>query len=398
MRTTHRPTGRVTVTAHTRRAAKALAQELVDDGTLRSTSLRKAVENVPRHIFVPFYYVQDRTGVWQRHDVRDEYDAAALYRNVTLVTDIDGQGRALSFSSEPGLSTRMLDMLELEPGHRVLEIGTGTGYTTALLCELLGDTAVTSIDIAYTEAARVRLRSLGYTPTLVQGDGFHGVPAHHKYDRIISTVAVPHIPAAWIEQLRPGGLLLTDVRRNVTAGNLALLRHEGRGMLVAGRFVPGRAACMQLRRPAGEAVPPSCRVDYEVTAEVRRSHTSLNAPVCREPVPWFLACLSMPTRVTVGMRYGADYTNADTPRAVVLTGSDGSWAEVETDARPNGTRRVVQHGPTLLWEVVESAHALWRAHGRPGWEHLGVSATPTCQHVWLGSPDSDIRWDLPMRV
>ena len=104
----------------------------------------------------------------------------------------------------------MLEALDLRDGHRVLEIGTGTGYNAALLSHRLGGEHVVSIDIDpdLVRTAEQRLKELGHFPTLVTGDGQAGVPDHGPYDRIIATCAVPEIPLAWIEQLAPGGQCL----------------------------------------------------------------------------------------------------------------------------------------------------------------------------------------------
>ncbi|MGH3694552.1 MAG: methyltransferase domain-containing protein, partial [Pseudonocardiaceae bacterium] len=83
----------------------------------------------------------------------------------------------------------MLQALAVEDGHRVLQVATGTGYTAALLCERLGSTQVTSIDVDpdLTAAARARLRRCGYLPTVITGDGRDGYPEHALYDRTIAT-------------------------------------------------------------------------------------------------------------------------------------------------------------------------------------------------------------------
>ncbi|QYN32955.1 methyltransferase domain-containing protein [Pseudonocardia sp. DSM 110487] len=88
-------------------------------------------------------------------------------------------------------------MLDAAPGHTVLEIG--TGYNAALLCHRLGSEAVTSIDIdpELVDAARETLMSVGFTPTLVAGDGADGVPERAPFDRILATCAVPAVPGAW---------------------------------------------------------------------------------------------------------------------------------------------------------------------------------------------------------
>ena len=104
------------------------------------------------------------------------------------------------------------DHLGLSTQH-VLEIGTGTGYNAALLARYLGEQWVTSIDIdpVLSEQARANLKAAGYAPTVVRADGAGGWPSTAPCDRIISTAAViaGRLPYAWVEQTRPGGLILT---------------------------------------------------------------------------------------------------------------------------------------------------------------------------------------------
>lgn len=145
-----------------------------------------------------------------------------IYSDDTLVTalaDIPaesmGTGKmAVSSSTMPTLMIRMLEALDVRDGDRVLEIGTGTGYNAALLCQRLGSDNVFTVDLdaELVDLARDRLDSAGYTPTLVVRDGEHGLVEHAPYDRIISTCAVPAIPRPWIEQTAESGLILTDIK------------------------------------------------------------------------------------------------------------------------------------------------------------------------------------------
>ena len=211
-----------------------LADELTTKGKLSSPRWQAAFRATPRHVFVPEFVEQDQTGTWHRVVVDNDGAFAKVYSNTGLFTKLDADGRGVSSSSMPGLMTRMLELLDVRAGARVLEIGTGTGYNTALLCAGLGDQHVSSIDIDYTEAAGHRLASLGYRPMLRTGDGIEGIPDRAPFDRIIATVAVSHIPRAWLDQLFDDGLILADIKLNPAAGNLALVRK--RGEVAEGRF------------------------------------------------------------------------------------------------------------------------------------------------------------------
>lgn len=107
----------------------------------------------------------------------------------------------------------MLDRLGVRTGHRVLEIGTGTGYHAALLSHRLGDTNVYSIDIDpdLFEAVRPALDQLGYRPVLRAGDGYEGLPDGAPYAGIVATCAIDHVPPAWIRQFKRGGRIVAPL-------------------------------------------------------------------------------------------------------------------------------------------------------------------------------------------
>jgi len=350
-----------------------LADELIAKGKLRSSLWEAAFRSTPRHVFVPEFYRQDTSGGWMRV-VADTPDALDIvYSNAALFTDVDEHGAGVSSSSMPGLMTRMLEMLDAQPGQRVLEIGTGTGYNAALLCAALGDQNVFSVDVYYVDAARERLKTLGYRPTLRTGDGVEGLPEHGPFDRIIATVAVPRVPTAWVEQLADGGVILADAKPNTTAGNLVLLRKHGE--VAEGRFDPGQAWFMAMRHPDQ---PDGTQPADRHPGPPARSTTGLIADVWREqPVPWFLACLDVSGGIDVGYQLDQDHR----PAVVNLTAPDGSWAEVDIH-----DGQVSQAGPTRLWDAVERSLATWESADRPGWARLGITAAPDKQWVWLDDP------------
>ncbi|MGI9000379.1 MAG: methyltransferase domain-containing protein [Pseudonocardia sp.] len=181
-----------------------------------------------------------------------------MYGNTVLITDLRHTGsrtEVVCSSSQPSLMIRMLEALGVRAGHRVLEIGTGTSYNAALMSHRLGDDQVFSVDVEpdLIDRARTRLARLGHHPTLHAGDGTHGLPDDAPFDGSSPTCAVPAVPWAWVDQLRPGGQLLTDLKIGHGAGSLVQLTRTG-DTLAHGRFNPTYAAFMDLR-PTIPAVP-----------------------------------------------------------------------------------------------------------------------------------------------
>jgi protein-L-isoaspartate(D-aspartate) O-methyltransferase len=155
-----------------------------DDATL------DALRAVPRHEFVP------------------EPKRRAAYADRPLPI---GEGQTISAPHMVGIMT---DLLALEPGDEVLEIGTGCGYHAAVTAEVVGADGVASVEYHEPLArdARRRLDRLGYGDVSIRvGDGKQGWPEHAPYDRAYLTCAAPELPDPVVEQVRPGGLLLAPI-------------------------------------------------------------------------------------------------------------------------------------------------------------------------------------------
>jgi protein-L-isoaspartate(D-aspartate) O-methyltransferase len=137
----------------------------------------------------------------------------------------------------------MTQQLKLEPAHRVLEIGTGSGYQAAVLSRIVRE--VVSIERYRTlaDAARARLKTLGFdNVTILAGDGFLGAPDRAPFDRIVVTAAAEEVPQALVEQLADGGKLVLPLGpRNGTQHIVKLTKNAdgiAREDLIAVRFVP----------------------------------------------------------------------------------------------------------------------------------------------------------------
>jgi protein-L-isoaspartate(D-aspartate) O-methyltransferase len=146
--------------------------------------------------------------------------------------------------SQPYVVAYMTEQLELEPRHRVLEIGTGSGYQAAVLSRIVRE--VVSIERYRTlaDAARDRLKTLGYTnAAILTGDGFAGAPDRAPFDRIMVTAAAEQIPDALVEQLADDGKMVLPLGpRTGSQYIVKLTKNPGaelmREELIAVRFVP----------------------------------------------------------------------------------------------------------------------------------------------------------------
>ena len=136
---------------------------------------------------------------------------AALQRVDRLSFCFDAQGEPLPQTSAPDMIARMLRLLDVYEGSRVLEIGTGSAFSTALLVQLVGASgAVASVDIDPDMTARAEqlLSRAGYEVNLRCGDGQHGWAEHAPYDRVIAWCSVDDVPSAWLDQTIPGAVLV----------------------------------------------------------------------------------------------------------------------------------------------------------------------------------------------
>jgi protein-L-isoaspartate(D-aspartate) O-methyltransferase len=186
---------------------------------VRDSATLAALRAVPRHEFVP-----------REHRGR-------AYGDHPLPI---GYGQTIS---QPYIVAAMTEVLRLEPGMRVLEVGTGSGYQAAVLAEIGCRVHTIEIFQALATSARDRLRRLGYQDVTVRhGDGHHGWSESAPFDAIIVTAAAGHIPPALVEQLKPGGRMVIPVGSVYGVQNLILVEKDAAGVrtrnLLPVRFVP----------------------------------------------------------------------------------------------------------------------------------------------------------------
>ncbi|MCC3771541.1 methyltransferase domain-containing protein, partial [Streptomyces sp. UNOC14_S4] len=319
---------------------------------------------------------------------------AAIYRDTTLVTALDPEtaqqvdasawtGIPTSSSTLPGLMAGMLEELTVEDGHRVLEVGTGTGYNAALLCARLGDRTVHSVDIDPTlvRKAQERLAAIGYAPQLTAADGQNGYPAAEPFDRIIATCSVPAVPAAWVRQTRPGSIIHTDVALGIEGGLVRLtVDEEGRAVGAftgtTGRFMAARDDALTYPRPRRTpAAPTGGSRPTPVTANDIRAHYPFR----------LLLAFHLPKAKLV---YHRDDTGV---MSIQIQHHDGAWARGPLTGDATGV--VTYGGTTDLWHQVEAAWTWWNDHDRPVQDRFGYAREPDGRaSVW--HIPSGRRWAL----
>lgn len=261
---------------------------LVRRGAMKTGAVDDAMRSVPRHIFLPGVALEE------------------VYDDRAIVTRRDEREMPCSSSSQPAIVAIMLEQLEAETGHAVLEVGAGTGWNAALLAHLVGtDGRVVTMDIDddITAEARSHLDEAGYADvTVVSGDGWLGYPEQAPYDRIVATVGVSDLSPAWLDQLEPDGALLvplwiragvqvTVAFQRVPDGSL-----ESRSVRPCGfmRLRGPHAGAERYEKVAGWDVPDEGRIDLERLRNLLSLVPSEQEVSLVPPTVWFRMLLEEP--------------------------------------------------------------------------------------------------------
>ncbi len=367
-----------------------LVGSLAADGVL-GEQWQAAFLAVPREVFIPeviWRNAGDDLVPLRRGDEPQEWlwQAYGPHYVVTQVDDGSPSGpeergrMATSSASRPDIVALMLQAGRVEPGMRVLEIGTGTGYTAALLAHRLGARNVTSIEVDPDLAKRAwtALATTGYDEvTVITGDGARGYPDQAPFDRVLSTVAAPRVPYEWVAQTRPGGLVVTPWSSAYEPAGLLSLTVQPDNTATGGlvnttiSFMPLRD--QRITRPAVADV-----VRDTDTPDI--SYTDLHAcHLCNDDDAPFAISFQVP-----GCHWKYEAAPGDDGRWCVwfLDPDTRSWARFNYQP---GTQRwpVHQFGSRRLFDEVSAAYHQWDHAGRPPVTRWHFTITPDEQRVQL---------------
>ena len=189
-----------------------MIDDLKKKSLIETPRVEAAFRDVLRHLFLPGTPLEE------------------AYSDRAISAKQDASGQWISSSSQPAIMAIMLEQLGLEPGHKVLEIGTGPGYNAALMAHIVGETGqvvTVEIDEDLAEAAREHLSAAGFEQVqVICADGGYGVPGEAPFDRIILTVGAPDITPAWWEQLKPQGRLVLPLLLRGSMKSIAFKKME----------------------------------------------------------------------------------------------------------------------------------------------------------------------------
>jgi protein-L-isoaspartate(D-aspartate) O-methyltransferase len=324
---------------------RALVAHLKDQRHIRTPAVENALLSVPRHLFLPDLPLDE------------------VYEDQALMTKRI-EGVPVSSSSQPAIMAEMLEQLEARPAQSVLEIGAGTGYNAALVAHLVGRRgSVVSVDIDadIVAAARDHLEDAGCDRVkIVHADGGYGYPPQSPYDRIIVTVGAGDVPAAWREQLKPGGRLVVPLVLVGVQASIAFIRQ-------ADRLESAAATCCGFMPMRGAfAVAPTELASIDQPA--RWEETLPGAPDPRSLVDGFQLWIASHEPGYVLLR------TAERAYSFGVRAADGA-AAINVDGSGPPRLRTYGGGESARGRLLNLL-AEWSQAGRPGVEQMRVTALP----------------------
>jgi protein-L-isoaspartate(D-aspartate) O-methyltransferase len=371
-----------------------LADLLADQGLLTDPRWREALLAVPRHLFVPVraWARPDRLDLdGFRIDLSEDPDSwwEAVYSDAVIVLQVEdgagdpaaGIGQATSSVSAPGIVVVMGELLDVQEGDQVLEVGTGSGWTAALLAHLAGPAGgVLSLEIdpALAATATENLAAVRNRPEVRAEDAAVADLGTSSYDRLHVACGVDEIPWSWVEALRIGGVGVVPWCPPFGIGNQ--LRFTRTGPCEAVGRLHGPCGFMMMRSQRTELGRASDFLhDWDTKRIVRAEHDPRSL-VADPGEDW--------------RAYGGDVAIAAMVPGVgyLLRGEElllyesfpgahrsGSWALVRRG-------KVATVGPRDLWAEVTEAWQRWVDLGRPPRTEIGMTITPAGRRFWSCDP------------
>jgi protein-L-isoaspartate(D-aspartate) O-methyltransferase len=192
-----------------------MVREQIEAQGVHEPAVLRVMRTVPRHLFIP---ESRRSQAYEDHPVRL------------------GHGQTIS---QPYIVALMTELLEPSRKHKVLEIGTGSGYQAAVLSALVDHVYSMEIVPELARSAAARLKELGYGNVTVRlGDGYKGWPEKAPFDRIILTAAPPEIPQTLLDQLAPGGKLVAPEGGSIFGQELVAVDKTAEGRTKKRKVIP----------------------------------------------------------------------------------------------------------------------------------------------------------------
>ncbi|ONK11062.1 hypothetical protein [Streptomyces sp. MP131-18] len=292
--------------------------------------------------------------------------------------------------ARPSVLAAMLGALgPVARGTRVLQVGTGRGHGTALLCHRAGEAAVTSLAPGPEALAPAReaLARAGYAPTLAVGAPAAGHPGGAPYDALIAGVDVPRVPAAWLAQVRPGGTVVAALGFALAALTVAADGSATGPLLpVTAAFAdaPADASADARQDPAGPL-----GYDVGMVLSLRGQSRVAVLPDLGGTVPRLLRHLVQPDVTQVTLREAEKEQSA---LHILTHRPSGSWARVVP--RSGGFVHVDHAGPRDVFGEFAPVVSHWAASGRPGPEAYGLTVSADGGHTLWSAADDGFRRPL----
>ncbi|MGH8886738.1 MAG: protein-L-isoaspartate O-methyltransferase family protein [Egibacteraceae bacterium] len=308
-------------------------------------------------------------------------------------------GRIVTQTTTARVIADMLRWLDVPPGARVLEIGTGSGFSAALLAQIVGvggQVVTVDVDAALTDRATTLFEKTGIAErvTAIIGDGVRGAVEHEPYDRIVAWAQASHLPEAWIRQARPGAVIVTPVDLAPLAGHVGgLLRvqvDEERGVVAEG-----------LRKGGFVRMHDEVLTDWLLPPRHVDAHAEREGQVWALSAVWLRAAdegagdrlLRFAEQASMrpsGERLLEDGEDADDLRAWLLatqpegltTALLGGMSWHVGASTPDGLAALGEEQELVSAGSLDAAGLLigwiaaWRAAGRPGWANLRPRLLP----------------------